>query len=267
MAAAVPVAIPTARAPLSNLAKWTIATLLAGVGLLVYMQVVLVGAFMPPIALMFGVPALILAALVAGLRRRWAPLLGALYWGFFLAANGPYLAHDLGHPEFVASFTFSVILMVPALVGLAAGLGAAVQSYQTPAVANPRTPRWFATAFTAIAGLCAGAILVGALPRTASAGVSPATLAGLPALTTAQHQFDQTELHAKAGETVALRLENQDVSGHSFDIDELDIHVSMPPGEPSLALFTPVTPGTYTFYCSVPGHRQAGMVGTLVVEP
>jgi len=24
--------------------------------------------------------------------------------------------------------------------------------------------------------------------------------------------------------------------------------------------------GTYTFYCSVPGHRQAGMHGTLVVK-
>ncbi len=27
-----------------------------------------------------------------------------------------------------------------------------------------------------------------------------------------------------------------------------------------------LTKGTYTFYCSVPGHRQAGMVGTLVVR-
>jgi uncharacterized cupredoxin-like copper-binding protein len=25
-------------------------------------------------------------------------------------------------------------------------------------------------------------------------------------------------------------------------------------------------PGTYKFYCTVPGHRQAGMAGTLTVQ-
>jgi nitrite reductase (NO-forming) len=69
------------------------------------------------------------------------------------------------------------------------------------------------------------------------------------------------------GETVALRLENQDTSAHSFDIDEFTIHTLLPAGTTSLTLFTPSMLGTYTFYCSVPGHREAGMVGTLIVEP
>lgn len=264
MAATVPAQAATAhRAPLAPLTRWTVATLLAGVALLVYMQVVLVGGFDPPIALMFGVPALLFALLVLGVRRRWAPLLGALYWALFLAANAPYLAHDLTHPEFQASFTFSVVLVVPALIGLAAGIGAAVQNYR--AAPAPRTPRWFFTGLAVVAGLSLGAILVGALPR--GSGVSAVALAELPALTTAKYQFDQTELRARVGEAVALRLENLDPSGHSFDLDEFGVHVSMPPGEPTLALFTPTTPGTYTFYCAVPGHREAGMVGTLVVEP
>jgi hypothetical protein len=29
----------------------------------------------------------------------------------------------------------------------------------------------------------------------------------------------------------------------------------MPSGKPAIALFKPTTPGTYTFYCQVPGHR------------
>jgi plastocyanin len=35
-------------------------------------------------------------------------------------------------------------------------------------------------------------------------------------------------------------------------------------GEKTLTLN--LTPGTYKFYCTVPGHRQAGMEGTLVVK-
>jgi uncharacterized cupredoxin-like copper-binding protein len=252
---------------------WTLATLAAAIALLVYMQVFLVRALMPPIALMFGVPALIFAALVGAIRRPWAPVLGALYWLLFLAANAPYLGHDLAHPEFFSNFSFSVTLLIPAVAGVAAGIGAAVQNYRARGSASPETdgrrvPRWFSSGLLALAALGLGAILVAAIaPAGASTGVSAETLAGLPALTSAQHQFDQTELRAKAGETVALRLENQDAAGHSFDIDELDIHVSMPPGQPALALFKVSTPGTYTFYCSVPGHRDAGMVGTLIVEP
>jgi nitrite reductase (NO-forming) len=120
----------------------------------------------------------------------------------------------------------------------------------------------------ALTGLCLGALLVASLAvGTSTGGVSAETLAKLPALATLPNAFDRTELRAKAGETVALRLENQDTQSHGFDIDELNIHTLLPAGATSLALFTPSTPGSYTFYCSIPGHREAGMVGTLIVEP
>jgi uncharacterized cupredoxin-like copper-binding protein len=215
---------------------------------------------------MFGVPALIFAALVVVIRRRWAPLLGPFYWGLFLGANSPYLAHDLAHPELGPGFGVSVLLVLVALAGIAAGIGGTLQNLSG---GGPRwaVPRWFSTGFTAAAGVALGALVVAAVaPTSASAGVSAEALAALPALTTAKHRFDQTELRARVGETVALRLENADATGHSFDIDALTLHVAMPPGEPGLALFTAPAAGQYTFYCSVPGHREAGMVGTLIVE-
>jgi uncharacterized cupredoxin-like copper-binding protein len=113
-----------------------------------------------------------------------------------------------------------------------------------------------------------GASLVAAIPQAeAAAGVSPEALAQLPALRTAHYTFDQAELRAKVGQTVALRLENNDAGAHSFDIDAFNIHAPMPAGKIALAFFTPSAPGTYTFYCRIPGHTEAGMVGTLIVEP
>ena len=38
------------------------------------------------------------------------------------------------------------------------------------------------------------------------------------------------------------------------------------PGTSARVWFTPVQPGRYNFYCSVAGHRESGMIGTLVVE-
>jgi plastocyanin len=80
-------------------------------------------------------------------------------------------------------------------------------------------------------------------------------------------RFGQAELRLKGGESVTFELENRDMYGHSFDIDELAWHVEMPANDQVTAEFSAVPPGTYTIYCVVPGHREAGMVSTLIVEP
>jgi plastocyanin len=261
------------RRPTPVLARWTVGSLIAITVLLTYMQIFLFRSFEPPVALIFGVPALIFAVLIVTIRRPWVPLLGTLYGALFLGANAPYLGYDLGHPGNFTNFAFSIVLVVPAAIGMAAGIGAAAQSYRARATnggeARPiGSPPWFRFGLTVLVALSLGAVGVAAIaPAGASAGVSPEVLAGLPALTVAQLRFGPAELRARAGETVALRLENKDSASHAFDIDELGIHVAMPAGQPALALFKAAAPGTYTYYCSVPGHRDAGMVGTLVVEP
>ena len=44
------------------------------------------------------------------------------------------------------------------------------------------------------------------------------------------------------------------------------LHVHGLPGQSHAISFTPTTPGTYTVYCTVPGHREAGMTATVVVR-
>jgi uncharacterized cupredoxin-like copper-binding protein len=264
---------PARRKPLSGLSKWTVAGLVGGVVMLIYGQVVILGQLNPPLAIVFGLPGLLCAGIILSSGWRWAPLLGVPWYGVMVGGGIKYVVDHVMHPEFFHIFAWNAIFLALAVVGVVAGSAATVQNYRAQpaaaAYADRRRPsRWFPALLAVLAGLSLGAILVAAIPRAdAGASVSDKALAALPALSAAQTRFDQTELRGKVGEMVALRLENRDTVGHSFDINELDIHVSMPPGQPSLALFKATTPGTYTFYCSVPGHRKAGMVGRLIVEP
>jgi uncharacterized cupredoxin-like copper-binding protein len=43
------------------------------------------------------------------------------------------------------------------------------------------------------------------------------------------------------------------------------LHVAAEPGATGHMTFTPTKSGTYEFYCTVPGHKDAGMVGTMTV--
>ena len=54
-----------------------------------------------------------------------------------------------------------------------------------------------------------------------------------------------------------------------FDITEgvpQPIKISAQPGQKATGTFTIDTPGSYSYFCSQPGHEQAGMKGTLTVQ-
>ena len=218
------------------------------------------------------IPSLVVAGLVA-IRRRWTPVLGALLGALWLLDAAIFLTASLVQPDSAATFAFAALFFATALVALVAGVAATVQNYRAPRRrpwVDPPAPAWSLTALLIVAALILGGILTTAIqPRAALPGVTPEALAALPGLTTRDYQFDQTTLTARVGETVALRLDNADSSAHALDIDEFDVHVRMPAGKSSLALFTPTEPGTYTFYCRPHADKTAksGMVGTLMVTP
>lgn len=76
--------------------------------------------------------------------------------------------------------------------------------------------------------------------------------------------FDPAEVTIAAG-AVTFILPNEGAAAHNFAIDELGISVDMPAGT-TQTLEADIPAGTYEYYCNVPGHKAAGMVGTLVVE-
>jgi plastocyanin len=241
-----------------------IAGLVGNVVMNVIVQALIVQALIVPLTII-ALLTLVIAG-VCATRLRWAPLLTVL-WVVVSVVPGlePYI-YNLTHPTQTALFIATLISLVLLLISVVAGVAATISGERQGAERS--APRWLRGFLIGTATFVLGASLVATIPPPeATAGVSPEVLAQMPALTTANDRFDQAELRAKVGQAVALRLENSDAGAHSFDIDELNVHAPMPAGKPALALFTPITPGSYTFYCDVPGHREAGMVGTLIVEP
>ena len=86
------------------------------------------------------------------------------------------------------------------------------------------------------------------------------------AVTATSFRFEPAEIHVRAGEDVTIVLAAGDLA-HDFTIDALGFHVAAAPGQPGRGgLHAPSTPARYTAYCSVAGHRQAGMTATVIVD-
>jgi plastocyanin len=241
-----------------------IAGLVGNVVVNVILQVLIVQALIVPLTIIMALTLVI--AGVCAMRWRWAPLL-AVIWVIVSVVPGaePY-TYNLTHPADTGKFIATLISLVLLLITVVAGVAATVSGERQGAAGS--APRWLSGFLIGTAALVLGASLVAAIPPSdATTGVSAEALAQLPALMSGRSTFGQPELRARVGQTMALRLENTDTQTHSFDIDAFNVHVPMPSSMPALALFRPSAPGTYTFYCRIPGHRDAGMVGTLIVEP
>jgi len=108
--------------------------------------------------------------------------------------------------------------------------------------------------------------------RTTTAAAPAAASGGATVSLTADPggalKFNTTTLTAKAGKVTVL-MRNPSGSGlpHGIAVQGNGVDKDGPtvqPGGTSTDTLT-LKPGTYTFYCPVPGHKAAGMKGTLTV--
>lgn len=103
--------------------------------------------------------------------------------------------------------------------------------------------------------------------------------------------YDLNRIEAVAGQPLKVTLQNEGVLEHDFSIMEIphtgeviadeapvsaehdmsnmemepEVHVSSPVEASESVQFTPSQVGQYEYFCTVEGHKEAGMVGTLVV--
>ncbi len=80
--------------------------------------------------------------------------------------------------------------------------------------------------------------------------------------------YDQKDVTAKAG-NVTIDFDNKEALPHDVAVADSSGKVL---GQTDLVssgtanTTVDLQPGTYTFYCTVPGHKEAGMEGTLTVK-
>jgi plastocyanin len=116
-------------------------------------------------------------------------------------------------------------------------------------------------------GLLAAAV-VGCGGSSATPTPSPEPTPETTALVVEASEFKYAppELTIPSSGSTIIELVNVGTVEHDLTIDALEFQVAVKIGETATGTLTDVAPGTYEFYCTIPGHKAAGMVGSLVVE-
>jgi hypothetical protein len=227
------------------------------------------GALVPVFATITAIVAGVgLVSLVwSGARRRpWFWLVSAIPALFILLMNATYLAYDITRPTITEMFLRSMLVLAGGLVII---VGAVTAFFEV----RRGRPTWTRTGRAGWVSMAVTGALVGAAITSLRAGSAPAGGAGVAeeptvsgVLTVEKNAFVERSLDMNDGEVLGLFIVNKDPFPHSFDIDSLDIHVQLPPNSTAAVAIKSTGLGEIDFYCSVPGHVAAGMVGSLSVE-
>jgi plastocyanin len=152
-----------------------------------------------------------------------------------------------------SALSISTLVFVAALFALAGCGSSSSSSGSTSASTAASTPTTGSTTTTSTPAATSGA---------ASSSVS------VEANKEGQLEYNTKSLTAKAGK-VSIDFTNMSALMHNVTIEsssgaKLGATPTFSGGSKTLSLT--LKPGTYKFFCSVPGHRQAGMEGTLTVQ-
>jgi plastocyanin len=184
------------------------------------------------------------------------------------------LALGLRHPAFPNNLTGERTVIAITAVLVIAALSTAVITASPPAKARTATT---AAAKTSEAPPAPAPSAPPETAKTTSAETAKSTPARpearastklkLAANPTGLLSYDTKQLSAKAG-AVTIEMTNSSPLEHDVTVTQGSTVLGATPkfigGTRTLTIN--LKPGNYTFYCSVPGHRAAGMEGTLSVS-
>lgn len=104
-------------------------------------------------------------------------------------------------------------------------------------------------------------------PFGASAGDTPSPFEGAREIEVVATEFglDPNVVRIEAGARINISLSNEGGVFHDLTIEELGVQIPAQPGTESSAGIT-AGQGRYRYFCSVPGHAEAGMEGFLIAN-
>jgi plastocyanin len=213
--------------------------------------------------------------IAGGLLASWAVILSVL-----LGLRKPAFPGGVAGQRVVIAISAVLVLGAVSMAVLTSGApaksAAAAQSTPPPSSPAPEAPAG-GSAPAAQTSTPAPATPSPNKSRSGRKGRKKASSTGTPARPSAATSialaasptglsYDKKQLSAKAG-AVTITLTNPAQLEHNVTIAEGSKVLGATPSfvGSSRALTLTLTAGTYTFYCSVPGHRQGGMEGTLIV--
>ncbi|HEY3248138.1 MAG TPA: cupredoxin domain-containing protein [bacterium] len=215
-----------------------------------------------------------LAMIVPVVRgRKWAQLAVLPLQIPLIAAGLPFFLNEFTKPG-VVGFSQWLTISTLGLTGVATMIFAVIaalevtgrirpMSFEAPGGGISRE----AVAMAAFGFVWLGMVVAGYAAATPTGGP---TFSEPPAatlhVTVEQLKFHPATIELQRGTATAVFLTNGDPLPHSFDSDALGLHVAMPARATVIALIKVPSGGTLTYYCGVPGHKTAGMVGTIVVR-
>ena len=171
-----------------------------------------------------------------------------------------------------------VVAALPALASALAlalaACGSSASSSTAPAVSKPASSPAGAAAPASASAAGAGAVPSASVVGQKAPG--PYTANGSAAVANGQASIDATDtlkwqpntLIAKAGDKITLTVKNTGNTAHTILSPALNLNqTDVPIQKTTTVSFTaPSAPGAYQFWCNIPGHAEAGMVGEVIVQ-
>lgn len=151
-------------------------------------------------------------------------------------------------------------ILVPGILGTTAVVGLIAAAGFLISRGNQAAGRRLARVVAAVA--LAVILVVAGVAAASASNTTPSGKAIVISATNAR--YSATMLTAQHG-TVTVDFTNNDLFWHTFTVPALGVDIRVPVKGHGQVSFN-AAPGSYEFFCAIPGHKQIGMRGTLIIQ-